>query len=39
MAIGKLGEKTALASRFNISAMHDAALLGLISSPYVTTSK
>lgn len=39
MAIGKLGEKTALASPYNISAMHDAALLGLISSPYVTTSK
>lgn len=39
MAVGKLGQKTALASRFNITAMHDAALLGLISSPYVTTSK
>lgn len=39
MAVGKLGEKTALANRFNIAAMHDAALLGLISSPYVTTSK
>lgn len=39
MAIGKLGEKTAIASRMNIVAMHDAALLGLISSPYITTSK
>lgn len=39
MALGKMGEKTALASRHNIAAMHDAALLGLISSPYITTSK
>lgn len=39
LSIGKLYEKTAVASRNNITAMHDAALLGLISSPYVTTSK
>lgn len=38
-AIAKMYEKTALASRWNITAMHDAALLGLISSPYVTNSK
>lgn len=37
-SIEKLYEKTAIANKFNIKAMHDAALLGLISSPYVKNS-
>lgn len=34
-SVEKIFENTALVSRFNVRMMHDVALLGLISSPYV----
>lgn len=38
-SVSKLYEKTALVDRENVRAMHDVALLGLISSPYITNNK